>query len=74
MATGVKEFIRQQEERLACRFLLWRYEKMGLDAPPPAELEDQAAGVVDEAHRIARETGGNVMSIIKELIDDLKKK
>ena len=74
MATGMREFIRKQEERLACRFLSWRYEKMGLDALAPAELEDQAAKVVDEAHRIARETGGSVMTIIKELINDLKKK
>jgi hypothetical protein len=74
LATGMREFIRQQEKRLACRFLNWRYEKMGLDALAPAELEDQAVKVVDEAHRIARETGGSVMTIIKELINDLKKK
>jgi hypothetical protein len=59
---------------MACRFLSWRYEKMGVDVPPPAELQAQAAKVVDEAHRIARETGGSVMAIIKELITDLKKK
>ena len=70
----MKGFIRQQEERLACRFLSWRYEKLGLDAPATAELEVQAAKIVDEAHRIARETGGSVMAIIKELINDLKKK
>ncbi len=70
----MKGFIRQQEERLACRVLRWRYEKMGLDAPATAELEVQAAKIVDEAHRIARETGGSVMAIIKELINDLKKK
>jgi hypothetical protein len=70
----MKGFIRQQEERLARRFLSWRYERMGLDVPAPAELEGQAAKVVDEAHRIARETGGSVMAIIKELVNDLKKK
>ena len=74
LGADVKGFIRQQEERLACRFLNWRYEKMGLDAPAPAELQDQAAKVVDEAHRIGRETGGSVMTIIKELVNDLKKK
>ena len=72
--SGMKGFIRQLEERLACRFLSWRYEKMGLDVPAAAELEVQAAKIVDEAHRIARETGGSVMAIIKELINDLKKK
>jgi len=29
---------------------------------------------VDEAHRIARERGRNVLSIMKELVGDLKKK
>jgi hypothetical protein len=70
----MKGFIRQQEERMACRFLSWRYEKLGVEMPGPTELEAQAAKVVDEAHRIARETGGSVMAIIKELITDLKKK
>ena len=32
----------------------------------------QAKKIVDEAHRIARETGGNVLSIIREIIDELK--
>jgi hypothetical protein len=29
---------------------------------------------VDEAHRIARERGRNVLAIMKELVGDLKKK
>jgi len=33
----------------------------------------QASKIVGDAHRIARETGGTVISIIKEMIDDLKK-
>ena len=67
-------FIRQQEERLAVRFLSWQYEQLKKPIPNEAELADQAAKIVDEAHRIARERGSNVVSIIKELIEDLKKK
>jgi len=66
--------LRRQEERLAQRFLVWQYQRMNRAVPPPPKLESQARKIVDDAHRIARETGGNVMSIIKELIDDLKKK
>ena len=36
-------------------------------------LEQQAGKIVDDAHRIARERGSNVFSIIKELASDLKK-
>lgn len=35
--------------------------------------QGQAYKIVDDAHRIARETGGTVISLIKEMIDDLKK-
>jgi hypothetical protein len=67
-------FIRQQEERLATRLLVWRYKRENLVVPPPEKLRDQAATIVEEAHRIARETGGNVIAIVKEMIGDLKKK
>ena len=67
-------FLRRQEERLAERFLVWKYQRMDLAVPTPPILKSQASKIVEDAHRIARETGGNVMSIIRELIDDLKKK
>lgn len=66
-------FIRRQEERLAIRFLVWQRQRINLVVPPHSELQRQAGKIVDEAHRIARQTGGNVISIIKELINDLKK-
>jgi len=70
----VKGFVRRQEERLAVRLLEWRYQKMNLPLPSRDELERHAAGIVDDAHRIARERGRNVMSIIKEMIADIKKR
>jgi superfamily II DNA or RNA helicase len=66
-------FFRQQEERLAVRFLTWQYQKLKKPLPENAELEYQASIIVDEAHRIARERGRNVISIMKELISDKKK-
>jgi hypothetical protein len=66
-------FIRRQEERLAIRFLVWKYKRMNLVEPAISNLQGQAGKIVDDAHRIARERGGNIISIIKELVDDLKK-
>ena len=63
-------FIRRQEERLAVRLLTWQYQKMNLPVPAIEELQRQASKLVDDAHRIARERGRNVMSILKEMISD----
>ncbi len=46
---------------------------MNLRVPPAPELQYQASRLVDEAHGIARRTGRNVISIIKEMIEDLRK-
>ena len=67
-------FIRQQEERMAMRLLAWQYQRMKVAVPAEAELERRAVKLVADAHRIAKERGRNVLSIIKELVEDLKKK
>jgi hypothetical protein len=67
-------FIRQQEKRLAVRLLTWQYQRMNVPVPAMEELKQQAARLVEDAHRIARERGRNVMSILKEMIGDLKQK
>ena len=67
-------FIRRQEIQLAIKFLVWQYQKANLPVPEHSALEQQAGKIIDEAHRIARERGSNVLSIIKELASDLKKK
>ena len=67
-------FIRQQEEKMAVRLLTWRYQKMNITVPSMSELERQSTKLVEDAHRIARERGRNVISIMKDLVDDLKKK
>jgi hypothetical protein len=70
----VKGFIRQQEENMARRLLNWQYERMKIDIPADAEMQRRAAQLVDDAHRIARERGKNVLAIMKELVGDLTKK
>jgi hypothetical protein len=67
-------FIRQQEERLAVRLLIWQYQRMNITVPEMETLQHQATGIVEDAHRIARERGRNVISILKEMIGDLKQK
>jgi len=67
-------FIRQQEEKLAIRLLTWRYQKMNIAVPAMPELERQASKLVDDAHKIARERGRNVISIMKDLVEDFKRK
>jgi hypothetical protein len=67
-------FIRQQEKRLAIWLLSWQYQRMNVSIPGTEELEKQAERFVKDAHRIARERGRNVISILKEMIGDLKQK
>jgi hypothetical protein len=47
---------------------------MNITLPDQTELETGASKLVEDAHRIARERGRNVMTIMKELVQDLKKK
>jgi len=65
--------LRRQEKRLAIRLLSWQYKRVNISLPAIEELERQADRLVNDAHRIARESGRNVMSIIKEMIADVKK-
>ena len=67
-------FFRTQQERFAVRLLTWRYQRLGAAVPDPSELRRQARRIVDDAHRIARERGQNVASIVKETVENLKNK
>jgi len=67
-------FIRRQQQKLAVRYLQWRYQKLGLSEPPLPDLEKRAAQIVDDAHRIAKERGRNVLLIIKNLANEFKDK
>ncbi len=67
-------FIRQQEIKAAIRYLQWQYEKQKMAAPPTDLLRGQAERIVDDAHRIAKERGQNVIAIVKELVKEVRKK
>ena len=66
-------FIRQQERKVALRLLAWQYQRQNLPLHAMAELENQAGRLVDDAHQIARERVQNVITIIKELVADIRK-
>ena len=66
-------FIKQQERKVALRLLAWQFRKKNMPLPALGELERQAGHLVDEAHRIARDRGQNVITIIKELAGDIRK-
>lgn len=59
---------------MAIRLLAWQYQRMNAEIPPVDQLEAQAVKLVDDAHRIARERGKNVLEILKDLVEDIKKR
>ncbi|BBO87766.1 hypothetical protein [Desulfosarcina ovata] len=67
-------FLKNQQIKMAMRLLAWQYTKA--DSPPPdnTQLERQARHLVDEAHRIARQRGGNVLAILKEMVTDARRR
>jgi hypothetical protein len=67
-------FIRYQQERLAARLLRWQFEKNGEPVPDDNQLARRARIIVDDAHRIAKERGKNVMAILKDMVGDLRKR
>ncbi len=60
-------FIRKQEEKFALKLLEWRYKQQEQPLPDKSVLKQQAADVVSQAHSIARQRGGNVMAILKDM-------
>ena len=67
-------FIKNQQVKMALRLLAWRYEKAGQPPPDYGVLHEQARKLVDDAHRIARERGGNVLTILKEMAADVRRR
>ena len=67
-------FIRQQEVKMAVRLLSWQYQRLNIAVPPEKELQLRAEQLVEDAHRIARERGRNVLSILKEMVQNIKKR
>ncbi len=70
----MKGFFRNQEEKLALKLLQWKYQRAGIRIEDQVVLQKQAERIVDDAHRIGRERGQNVLEIIKDLVEEIKKK
>jgi hypothetical protein len=65
-------FWRQQEEKLARHLLERKYQQQRQAVPPEEELVTMSKSIVAQAHRIARQRGRNVWSIIKDLASSIK--
>ena len=66
-------FWRQQEERMAARLLQWHFQRQGEKPPDGAALQRMAADLVTKAHEVAKRRGQNVVVILKELVEDLRR-
>lgn len=67
-------FIRRQEEKMAARLIQWHLSQKALPSLPPDELARKSAALVDEAHRVARHRGKNVLAIMKDMVADVIKR
>lgn len=67
-------FFRRQEEQLVARVLRGRYAGQGIALPAEDEIRRKSAEIVDEAHRILRRRGGNLVDIVKQLAADWVRK
>ena len=62
-----------QEEKMAARLLQWQRTRNGLPLMADDVLAQKARELVDEAHRVARARGRNVLEILKELVEDIRR-
>ncbi|MBU1340314.1 MAG: hypothetical protein KKE44_18455 [Proteobacteria bacterium] len=70
---GKNGFVWKQEVAFARKLLVWRYEQSGTALPDEAVLSAHAQKVVEDAHRIAKKNGSNVLEILKKQVRDIKK-
>jgi hypothetical protein len=67
-------FLKNQQVNVAIRLLAWQYERNRQPLPERVLLERHARQLVDDAHRIARERGGNVLAILKQMVAQARRK
>ena len=67
-------FLKNQQVKVAIRLLTWQAEKSGQPQLEKGLLEKRARQLVEDAHRIARERGGNVLAILKEMVIAARRK
>ena len=66
-------FLRNQEVNMARKMIIWQHVRNNIPLPDKETLDQKADEVVSEAERIAKETGKNIFSILKELAQKVRK-
>jgi len=70
---GKNGFIRKQQVAFAKKLLIWQYEKSNTALPDEKVISAHAEKIVDDAHRIAKKSGSDVLEILKNQVKDIKK-
>ncbi len=70
---GKNGFIRKQEVAFAKKLLAWQYDKSGIALPDEAAMSAHAEKIVEDAHRVAKKSGSNVLEILKSKVKDIIK-
>ena len=71
---GKNGFVRKQEVAFAKKLLVWKYENSGTPLPGDAALSAHAERVVEDAHIIAKKRGGNILEILKDAVNEVKRR
>lgn len=66
-------FLHHFEIKTARSLLERKYRREVGKLPSREQLEQQATAIVEEAHRITRQSGQRLVGILRDLVDDLKK-
>jgi hypothetical protein len=66
LANSFLSHLRQSELKLARSILRWKFQKEGRPPPKNGELDAAASRLLDEARKIARQRGKNLLDILKE--------
>jgi len=69
---GKNGFVRKQEVAFARKLLVWKYEKSGTPLPDETSISALAEKIVNDAHIIAKESGSNVLEIVKDKVKEIK--
>ena len=59
---------------MAARLIQWHQQQQADEPLSPEVLAQKASVLVDEAHRVARHRGKNLLTIMKEMVADVLKK
>ncbi len=70
---GKNGFIRKQEVAFARKLLVLKYENSGMALPGEEVISAYAEQVVDQAHRIVKKSGSNILDVVKNTVRNFSK-